>query len=93
MVRSDETRQAIVDLGDPRLAFYYSDEVDRYPRKDLREVACKSPRYAYHYAKYVDYNPRKETREAVSGDDYYSREYKYWEGQRAWDKKRRQKKK
>ena len=75
--RNPETRQAIVELGVPYLAFRWSQAYDRYPRKDLRQVACQDPWHAYLYARCVDRKPRPETREAAKGG--YTDTYKTWE--------------
>ena len=40
---NDETRQAVIDLGDPRIAFEYAYYVATEPSDDLREVCCGAP--------------------------------------------------
>ena len=77
--RNDETRQAVLDLGNPRTAYVYSDMVDQKPHPELRKMACKDPWFAYLYARNVDGKPLKETKEAVSKDEEIKRYYVSWE--------------
>ena len=93
--RSPEVRQAIVDVGSPRSAYLYSVICDRYPRKDLREVACRDPQWAYCYAWYADRKPRDETRDAVlnhaeGGGDIWATWYR--ENEEEYKRKERWKK-
>ena len=56
-------------------AYYYAKHVDKCPRDDTREAACKDSQCAYFYARDVDQKPRKDTREAACKDPYCAYEY------------------
>ena len=66
--KSDEIRTLICELGDPECAYAYARYIDKSPRSDTRESACKDPLYAYCYTLYVDKSPRSDTRRGASKD-------------------------
>jgi len=56
-------------------AALYALNIDKEPRDDTREAACKHPYYAYFYALYVDKKHRNDTWSAVQNTKY-EEEYK-----------------
>ena len=81
VARNEEITQAVIDLGDPFLAFSYSYEVFLRSDPELRAVACQDPWQAYCYARYIDRRPRDDTREAAgrSYHGYFSYDnWEYW---------------
>jgi len=76
--KSDEIRTLICDLGSPQCAYDYARWVDKSPRSDTRESACKDPHYVYYYAYWVDRSPRSDTRQGACKDPYYAYWYAYY---------------
>ena len=76
--KSDEIRTLICELRNPECVCLYADYVDKSPRSDTRQGACKDPYYAYWYAYYVDKSPRSDTRKVACKDPRYAYYYAYW---------------
>jgi hypothetical protein len=70
----DELRTFVCSLGSI-YAYLYASEIDKSPRDDTREAACKDPEYAYLYASEIDESPRDNTREAAYKDPIYKQWY------------------
>ena len=49
-------------------AWLYAKDIDKCPRDDTRNAACKDFKYAYKYAYEVDECPMDDTRKAVCKD-------------------------
>ena len=74
VVKNDETRQAVLEIGDDATVLYYAKYVDDVPRHDTRERLCNTPWNAYCYAINIDKCPRDDTR-AKAFEDEYSKHY------------------
>ena len=64
--KNNETRQAIIDLGDPSIARCYMEYVLKRPEPCLKEIVCQNPYEAYLYAVYTQREPCDETRNAAA---------------------------
>lgn len=72
---TNELLKAVLDLGDPELAYSYAAYVDLKPRDSTRKQACKEPIYAYLYARKVDECYHEDTHNAVQKSSWYKRRY------------------
>ena len=70
---NDELRTFVCSIG-PFYARIYAEYVDKCPRDDTRESACKSSDSACNYAVQVDRCPRDDTRKSACGDSFDA----YW---------------
>lgn len=75
---NDEIRQAVLEIGNPTLAYTYALKLDRGPTNDMREIACRDPHVAYLYAKYIDGGFSEETYAGVYEDSFYRERYEEW---------------
>ena len=83
--QNDETRQAVVDLGDPQIAYYYALCIDKRPTYATREVCLEDPDWTYYYALHVDKGPRPSTKKAVRKSKYRKNLYKHFVEGGAYD--------
>jgi len=70
ILKSDEIRTLICELGNPQCAYWYANYIDVGPTDETRTVCCKDPEEAYYYARFID---RKETRETWLAVQNYRR--------------------
>jgi len=64
ILKSDEIRTLICELGDLWCAYWYARYIDKKPTDETRTVACETPQCAYCYARDIDKGPTDETRTA-----------------------------
>jgi len=76
--RNDEAREALYEINDPRLSYWYARKCDG-SHVYTRMSACGDPKYAYHYAKEVDKVPRDDTKKACKVNAYWMERYTLWE--------------
>ncbi len=51
-------------------AYYYALDIDKCPRDNTREAACKNSKFAYQYARDVDEGFHEKTWEAAKNTEY-----------------------
>ena len=72
---SSKLRQAILEIGDPDVSYFYAFYYDKAPKKDTRKLACTDPKEAYWYARNIDKKPRTDTRSAACKSPEYAYYY------------------
>ena len=77
ILKSDEIRTLICELGDPRCAYRYAINVDTKPTDEIRAACCKDPTEAYYYARLIDNSPHPDTRQAACKDPWCAYWYAY----------------
>ena len=85
---NQEVRQAMLDLGDPRVAYKCAFRFQRYCI-DFKKIACKEPWAAFCYALDIDEEPMQDTWNAVKGSDFELRYINYFKFQYpnfAWER-------
>jgi len=75
LLNLEEMRQDFLNKKRARDALWVAITIDKEPRNDTREIACKRAFYAYRYAKEIDKGPRDDTRIAACKRSKYAYYY------------------
>jgi len=72
VLKSDEIRTLICDLGDPECAYYYAAVIDKKPTDETRNVVHKDAYESIWYALEIERKPRDDTRTACCTSSGYA---------------------